>query len=66
MALDCTIPKELDLDRDRKILVLQHRFRVRAVQHQAVVAHGPRWTARHLLADEPVLGGEPIVRELAR
>jgi len=44
MALDCTIPKELDLDRDRKILVLHHRFRVRAVQHQQPVVKVRRCT----------------------
>src|SRR5439155_12816171 len=55
--------EELDLDGDREVLILQHRARLLAVQHQTVVAHRPRWTAGHLLTDEAVLGDEAIVRE---
>ena len=50
-------PEQLDLERDGEVLILQHRSRVRAVQHQAVVAHRPGRPARHLIAGEIQIGG---------
>ena len=41
-----------------------HRLRRLTVQHQAVVADGPRRRSRDLIAYEAVFGGNDVVREL--
>jgi len=47
--------EELDLDRDREVLVLRHRLGPLTVDHHAAVPEGPLGRALHLLAGEAVL-----------
>src|SRR5262245_5019854 len=55
--------QKLDLDRDRKILVLGHRLRRLAVEHHAAVARGPAFAARTLVAYKPIFDADSVVRE---
>src|SRR5262245_40701068 len=47
--------KQLHFDGYRKILILRHRFRSLAMNHQTVVPQRPRWCARRLSSHKPVL-----------
>ena len=53
--------EQLRLERDRKVLILQHRLRRGRMEHQPVVAYRPRRTAFDLLADEAVFRREDVV-----
>src|SRR4029453_6597673 len=58
--------EQLHFDRDREILILQHRLWIGRMQHQPVVALRPgerRTGGWKLLADEAVLGRQHVVRE---
>ena len=57
-------PEELDLDRDRKLLVFPHALGRLAVDHDTAVLEGPLRAALALVADEPILDPQPIVRIL--
>jgi len=54
--------QQLHLERDREVLIQQHRLRVGRMQHEAVVAHRPAGAARQLLPHEAVLSHEAVVR----
>src|SRR5262249_45589567 len=53
----------LHLDRNGKILVLAHRLGRLAMDHRPAVALGPGGPAGTLLANEPILDSQSIVRE---
>ena len=55
--------EELDLDRDGEVLVLPHALGRLPVDHDAAVPERPARPAGALLADEPVLDPQPVVRE---
>ncbi len=58
--------QKLHFDRNRKVLVLDHRGRRLRMQHQAVVAHGPSKSGTRrgqLFTDKPVLGRDQVVRK---
>src|SRR5262249_31475136 len=63
--------EELELNRDRELLILAHALRRLAVEHEATVAQGPAWRPLGLLAEEAVLqpqvvvGGLVLVEEVA-
>ena len=54
--------EELDFDGIGEVLIFLDRFRILAVEHEAVVAIGPAGSAIDLLADEAVGGTDFVVR----
>src|SRR5690606_9829998 len=55
--------EELELDRDREILISRHRLGRLRVQHRAAVPVGPLLDVRSRLADEAILDPQTVVRE---
>ena len=53
--------EELHLDRRQEILVLEHRLRRLAVDHDAAIAPGPVRAALKLLADKAVLDAQLVI-----
>jgi hypothetical protein len=55
-------PEQLHLDRDREVLIFPHRLGPLPVNHDPAVPQRPRGAAFGLLADEPVLDSDSVVR----